>query len=136
MKTGISIYVNGSVEAVELYQNVFGLELGYHVKNPDGTFYHSELCRDGKEIFSVIESAGNHTEHTVQIGVELDSEDEVKRAFELLKEGGSVDIPLGPLPWTPCAASVFDRFGVWWYISAGSHYPAKDYDFFADSNQT
>lgn len=123
------VYVKKSDEAVELYKKAFGLELGYHVKNPDGTYFHSELCKDGKEIFDVIESKQEQTTNNiVQLGMELESEDAVKKAYELLCEGGKVETPIGPLPWTPCAASVVDRFGVWWYISASSHYPPEDYD--------
>ena len=129
MRIGTGLYVKNSVEAVALYREAFGLELGYHVLNPDGSYFHSELNRDGKEIFSVIEAQrGKAAEHTVQVSVILDSEDEVQKAFALLCEGGVVESPIGPLPWSPCAATVVDRFGVWWYISAPQHYPAADYD--------
>lgn len=56
MKIGVGVYVKDSPAAVALYQEAFGLELGYHVKNPDGTFYHSELWRDGVEVIDVVEA--------------------------------------------------------------------------------
>ena len=37
---GVGIYVEDSPGAVELYCKAFGLELGYHVKNRDGTYYN------------------------------------------------------------------------------------------------
>lgn len=129
---GYGIYVKGSDKAVEFYQKVFRLELGYNVKNPDGTYYHSELCMDGKPMMSVVESKSTGEEKLVQLGVEFDSEEEVKTAYELLIEDGKILTPLGPLPWTPCAAEVVDKFGVWWYISACSHRPPDDYDFFTE----
>lgn len=129
MRIGTGIYVKDSVAAVELYRKAFGLELGYHVLNADGTYFHSELNRDGQEIFSVVEAAEDKpANHTVQISVILDSEAEVHKAYELLREGGVVETPIGPMPWSPCAAVVLDRFGVWWYITAPQHYPAPDYD--------
>lgn len=129
MKIGTGIYVKNSVEAVELYKEVFGLELGYHVKNPDGTYFHSELYKDGQEILSVVESSNNYMEENiVQLGVTFDSEAAVEKAYALLSEGGTIKTPLGPLPWSPCAADVIDRFGVWWYITAPQHYPPDDYD--------
>ncbi len=129
MKIGTGIYVKNSVEAVELYKEVFGLELGYHVKNPDGTYFHSELYKDGQEILSVVESSNNYMEENiVQLGVTFDSEAAVEKAYDLLSEGGTIKTPLGPLPWSPCAADVIDRFGVWWYITAPQHYPPDDYD--------
>lgn len=129
MEIGTGLYVKNSVEAVELYKEVFGLELGYHVKNPDGTYFHSELYKNGREVLAVVESSNNHTEeHAVQLGVTFDSEDEVQKAYDLLKEDGIIETPIGPLPWSPCAASVIDRFGVWWYITAPQHHPPDDYN--------
>ena len=129
MRMGTGLYVKNSVKAVALYQRAFGLTLGYHVLNEDGSYFHSELYRDGVEMFSVIETGEDRAEdRIVQVSALLDSEAEVRAAYELLCEGGRVDIPIGPLPWSPCAASVTDRFGVWWYISAPQHHPAEDYD--------
>lgn len=129
MKIGTGLYVKNSVEAVELYKEVFGLELGYHVKNPDGTYFHSELYKDGQEFLSVVESAKEpEKDSAVQLCVSFDNEAEVEKAYVLLCEGGKIKTPLGPLPWSPCAADVIDRFGVWWYITAPQHYPSDDYD--------
>lgn len=129
MRTGIGIYVKNSAAAVELYQKAFDLELGYHVKNPDGSFYHSELCRDGIELFDVIESPETTLKNNiVQVSMIMDDEAGVQKAFDLLSVGGTVQLPVGPLPWSPCAASLKDRFGVWWYISAPQHYPDESFD--------
>jgi PhnB protein len=133
MGLGIGVYVRNSVEAVELYQQVFGLELGYHVKNPDGSFYHSELLKNGEGFLSVVEaSRDNANESLVQLGYEFDSAEEVQTAYNLLREGGTIDMPIGELPWSPCAASVIDRFGIWWYLSSASHRPPEDYDYWND----
>ncbi len=129
MKIGTGLYVKNSMEAVKLYKEVFGLELGYHVKNPDGTYFHSELYKDGQEILSVVEASGDYiTENIVQLSVSFENESAVEKAYFLLSEGGTIKTPLGPLPWSPCAADVIDRFGVWWYITAPQHYPPDDYD--------
>lgn len=129
MRTGIGIYVKNSKEAVKLYMEAFGLELGYHVLNPDGSYFHSELIRNGQELFSVVESpVERHDDSTVQVGVILDSEADVHKAYSLLSEGGKIETPIGPLPWSPCAATLKDRFGVWWYITAPQHHPADDFD--------
>lgn len=130
MGFSIGVYVKKSAEAVELYQQVFGLELGYHVKNPDGSFYHSELLKNGECFLSVVEASRDNLDKSlVQIGYEFDSAEKVKHAYDLLKEDGTIDIPIGELPWSPCAASVVDRFGIWWYLSSASHRPPEDYDY-------
>ncbi len=129
MKLGIGLYVKNSVEAVELYKEAFGMELGYHVKNPDGTFFHAELYKNGQEILSVVESSSdNKQEHIVQLGIIFDSEAEVQKAYTLLSDGGTIKTPIGPMPWSPCAAEVIDKFGVLWYITAPQHRPPDDYD--------
>jgi len=129
VKIGIGLYVKNSVEAVELYQKTFGLELGYHVKNPDGTYFHSELYQDGEEILSVVESPHDAIgEQSAQLGVTFANETEVRKAFALLSEGGIIKTLPGPLPWSPCAADLIDKFGVWWYITAPQHHPPDDYD--------
>lgn len=129
MKAGIGLYVKNSAEAVELYKEAFGLELGYHVKNADGSYYHSELYRDGEEVLSVVESKdSDHFDNVVQVGIILDNEAEVRKAFGLLSDGGTVQMPVAELPWSPCAAVLRDRFGVWWYISVLQHRPDESFD--------
>jgi PhnB protein len=129
MKIGYGLHVKNSSEVVEFYMKVFGLELGYHVKNPDGSYFHSELYQDGQEMLNVIESQGaGGKENVVQLGVTLADEVTVQKAFALLCEGGAIKTPIGPLPWSPCGAEVVDRFGVWWFITAPMHQPPDDYD--------
>ena len=124
-----AFYVKNSVEAAALYQEAFGLTLGYHVLNPDGTYYHSELYWNDQELFSVIEAGeGQSAAHAVQINMILDDEAAVRKAFALLSAGGVVETPVGPLPWSPCAATVVDRFGIWWYLTVPQHQPGDDFD--------
>ncbi|NMA85528.1 MAG: hypothetical protein GX962_16885 [Epulopiscium sp.] len=54
--SGVGLYVMNSREAVEMYQSAFNLKLGYHVLNKDGSYFHSELCKEREEVFSVVES--------------------------------------------------------------------------------
>jgi len=124
VQIGHTIYVLNSAHAVSLYQEAFGLELGYHVKNADGSFFHSELCEKGREILSVVQTQEEHpTNNLVCLGMTLKNEQAVRRAFFLLSQDGDVKRPLGSLPWSPCCAEVIDRFGVWWYITAPQHRP-------------
>ncbi len=68
---GVGISVKDSPAPVELYKAAFGLELGYHVKNQDGTYYHSELLRDGQPFCSVVEAGEpRHTEgNPIELGL-------------------------------------------------------------------
>ncbi len=99
MRIGTGLYVHNSVEAAALYRKAFGLELGYHVLNPDGSYFHSELYKDGKEFLSVVEAPeGRGKDSIVQLGIDFDSEDEMQRVFALLCEGGTVRMPPGRCP--------------------------------------
>ncbi|GIO43857.1 VOC family protein [Paenibacillus apis] len=129
MKLGATLYIKNTVEAVAFYTEAFGLTLGYHEKFPDGTFMHAALLRDGQEIFAVSESHNDAfvdvmlasslkaSRPTMSYGINFDSEDEVKRVYEMLKKDGTVLLPLGPLPWSSCCADVVDKYGVYWYIA-------------------
>lgn len=128
MRTAVSIYIENSKEAVQLYLKAFGLELGYHVLNDDGSYYHSELYKEGKEMLSVIEAKGGKREHTTQISMIMDSKEEVRHAFESLREGSTVKLEPTELPWSPLGAVLTDRFGVWWYITAPQYQPDDSFD--------
>ncbi len=125
---GVGLYVKNSVEAVAFYTKTFGFTLGYHVKNEDGSYYHSELCKGDQPMLSVVEGEGGR-EHIVQLGIEFDNPEEVQRVYDAFcADGATVDMPICELPWSPCAASVVDKFGIWWYFSSLSHRPADDFD--------
>lgn len=125
---GIGIYIKDSMEAVKLYTAAFGLELGYHVLNPDGRgYYHSELTKDGRAAFSVVEAPEKAAGNPIELGFTFDTRERLERAFALLKEGGRVTLEISQLPWSPCAAQVTDRFGVNWYLTLPQHRPPEDF---------
>lgn len=126
---GIGIYVKNSPKAIALYQAAFGLELGYHVLNNDGTYFHSELLRHGEPFCSVVEAKQDTyaDNHPIELGVNFDTRNELERAFSLLSDGGRVNMEIGELPWSPCAAIVIDRFGVKWFLTMPQHKPADSW---------
>lgn len=126
---GVGIYVKNSPKAVALYQAAFDLTLGYHVLNKNGTYFHSELHRNGKTFCSVVEAAQDTyaDNHPIELGVDFDTRDELERAFSLLSDGGRIDMEIGELPWSPCAAIVIDQFGVRWFLTMPQHKPSEDW---------
>lgn len=107
------------------------MTLGYNVKNPDGSYLHAELLKDGNSIFAVGESADEEIREimlstkcpTMCYGINFDSDEEMSFAYSMLSDGGHVLRPMGPLPWTPLSADVVDKFGVYWYIYVSQHRP-------------
>lgn len=128
MRTGMTLYINNTLEAVNFYQEAFGLSLGYNEKFPDGTYMHAELQKNGMNVFAVSESknkalvsalhefAKSGVPPTTSIGLKFDTEDEIELAYHMLIAEGVVCRTLGPLPWSVCSADVLDKYGVYWYI--------------------
>ena len=134
MSLGIGIYAKNSKEAVELYCNVFGLELGYHVLNKDGNYFHSELLKDGAPLIAVAEANEANLpngmnlsyDNPVELGYTVMSEDEFYRIYSSLKEAGKVITDVCSFPWSPLATVIMDQFGVRWYITLPQHRPALE----------
>lgn len=126
---GIGIYVKNSPKAIELYKAAFGLELGYHVLNNDGTYFHSELMKNGEAFCSVVEAKQDtYTDrHPIELGVTFCTRNELETAFTILSNGGEIELDICELPWSPCAAIVIDCFGVKWFLSEPQHKPAEDW---------
>lgn len=52
-----------------------------------------------------------------RVCVESRDEAEVRRLFDALRQGGSVQMPLAPTFWSPLFGMCTDSFGVGWMIS-------------------
>lgn len=120
MNIGIGVYAKKSREAVELYCDAFGLELGYHVLNEDGNYFHSELLKDGEPFLAVAEANDKDLPNgmdlsyvnPVELGYTVESRDEFERVFQMLRQDGRVVLDPCELPWSPLATIVMDKFGV------------------------
>ncbi len=60
----------------------------------------------------------NHT--GFRISLALDSEADVRRAFDALSVGGSVQMPLGQTFWSPLFGMLTDKFGIGWMIAVNA----------------
>ena len=119
-------------EAIELYKKAFGATdeyVDYYRNAPDDSGLPNKGPMADKIMHSGMTIAGTHFNMSDEIelvengnryafNVFLDSDDKVKAAFEILKEGGNVVVNLGPQFFSPMYASVLDRFGVHWQLIA------------------
>lgn len=123
MKIGPQAYVRGSIEAAEVYCKAFGAEISFQIKDDRGVYAHCELSVDGHRILALSE-APEECDTGIKSGwqtmafnaFELGSEEAVRRAYDVLSEGGTVIHLLGPCPWNECCADVIDKFGVFWWL--------------------
>ncbi len=130
MEFGATLYVRNSELAAKTYCEAFGMRIGYNVRREDGTYLHAELEKDGCG-FAVSESRDAEAARAVldarqpvtSLGLSLESDEALRRAYRVLSEGGRVLRELGPLPWSPLSADLVDRFGVCWYLYVSQHRP-------------
>ncbi len=130
MEFGATLYVRNSELAAKTYCEAFGMTVGYHALRDDGTYLHAELEKDGCG-FAVSESGDAEAARAVlearqpvtSLGLSLESDEALRRAYRVLSEGGRVLRELGPLPWSPLSADLVDRFGVCWYLYVSQHRP-------------
>jgi len=114
----MQVYVKGSVEAVKAYLEAFEAELFCAYADEKGDYMHSEINAHG-QILAVSELkrdvvAGNTMQFCFHFGPGCEAN--VHRAYEVLKEGAMVDVPLGPCDYSPCMFALTDRFGVSWCV--------------------
>jgi len=121
LRSMMQVYINGSSEAVKLYQSAFDANLVSEYKNDDGSYLHAELNVYG-QILALSESeedekiSGNTMQFCLHFG---ESEKEkVEKAYEILKEGAQILFPLGPSFYSSCMADFIDKFGVRWCLFA------------------
>jgi uncharacterized glyoxalase superfamily protein PhnB len=131
MTLGATLYLKNSVEAVSFYCDAFNMTIGYNAKHDNGSYLHAELEKNGNSIFAVSESNDEGIrkamlaadQPTMSLGINLDNDEELKRAYGIIIIGGRILRPVGSLPWSPCSADVVDKYGVCWYIYVSQHKP-------------
>lgn len=124
---------NGNcAEAVELYKKALGgesqvLRFGDAPPNPQfpvpdsakNLVLHAELRKDGHTIrFSdTFPGTPYSTGNNITLSLECDSQEEVSKVFEVLAEGGKIEMELQKTFFSPLYGKLTDRFGVIWQIS-------------------
>jgi len=117
-RTLMQIYVKGSIEAVNFYQNAFDAKLGFNGKNPEGEYMHAELDVYG-QIIAVSEDCNKNIGDNMQFCLHFDKneKDKVTKAYEILKDGAKrIDGLLGSCEFSPYMFSLIDKFNIYWCI--------------------
>lgn len=114
----MQMYIKGSVEAVGLYIRAFNAKLGGEYRNDDGSYMHAELNAFG-QILTVSEAtddiaSGNNMQFCFHF--EKTEVENVKKAYEILKDGAKIVYPLGPCSYSPYMFSLIDKFGTNWCL--------------------
>ncbi len=127
-------FTNTSREAMSRYQEIFGGQLDIMsfadlpagenppFEAPDDFVIHAALMfGDGDLLMASDDPTGDGAGvKGAAINVTLTDQDEARRIFDALADGGDVQMPLGETFWSPLFGSCVDRFGVSWMVNVAS----------------
>lgn len=126
-------------QAVEFYGQVFGSEaqimsFGDAPPNPEfplpeeakNLVMHAELMISGSRVMFSDSFPGRPfvKGNNIELTVVSTDMDEVKSVFNMLKEGGKVEMELQETFWSKCYGKLTDKFGIEWQVShddGGAH---------------
>ncbi|WP_342600317.1 VOC family protein [Psychrobacillus sp. FSL H8-0483] len=137
MAVDVYLNFNGNCrEAAEFYAEVFKTEkpqimtFGEAPQSPDYTLpeeakdlvMHTRLNLSGSNVMfsDVFPGSPFILGNNISLAIVTKNEDEVRSAFEALKEGGKVVMELQETFWSKCYGSVKDKFGIEWQLSLES----------------
>lgn len=121
----LQIYVKGSEDAYEFYKTAFNATDGYRDLDENGVVIHQELNICGQaiavgEAHDTTRAGGKSriTGNTMQFCFQFGEgqEESVLRAYETLKEGGTIITPLYEMFFSTCGVELIDKYGVWWCL--------------------
>ena len=119
----MQVFVKGSKEALELYQKAFNAEVLCTYEDGNGGYMHAELNACG-QVIAVSEinedvKSGNTMMFCFEMGDGngKSNEEQVRHAYEVLKEGAIACSPLtDSCGYSPLQFVCTDKFGVTWCI--------------------
>lgn len=134
MAVDIYLTFNGNCrEAVEFYAKVFNagepqiMTFGDGPQNPEyplpeeakDLVMHARLTLSGSNVMFSDNFPGNPftAGNNITLAVVSRDIDEVRSAYEGLKEGGTVELELQETFWSKCYGKVTDKFGIGWQLS-------------------
>jgi PhnB protein len=138
MQMNVHLNFHGNcAEAFEFYKKTFGADNAFAIKYGDAPagspvppgwndkIMHTSIpLGDGLLMGCDAPQERSTPIGGFQISLQLKDESEVKRIYEALKEGGSVQMLMAPTFWSPMFGMCTDKFGVAWMI--GMPGPAQE----------
>lgn len=137
MRMSVHLNFNGNCQqAFDFYQQVFHAKSAFSMKYADAphdmpvdpgwkdkVMHTSIQLGDGQLMGCDAPPGRSKPLGGFQVSVENKDEAEVKRIFDALKEGGSVEMPMSPTFWSPMFGMCTDKFGVAWMVSVPGEPP-------------
>jgi PhnB protein len=118
-RTMFQLYLQGCDEAIELYIKAFGATVGaIHRDSASNKIMHAEIRAFGQCIAFMERDTESIAGNTMQFCFHFGNGNEeiVKKAYEVLKDGARIELPIGSCEWSPCIFGLIDKFGVNWLL--------------------
>lgn len=118
-------------EALDFYQTTLGAQIEMVILFKDSPepvpagilapgfehkIMHSSFVIRGTRIMASDGAHENVTFSGFSLSLSVATETEANRVFGLLREGGSIQMPLCKTFWSPCFGMLTDKFGVSWMV--------------------
>jgi PhnB protein len=124
------LFFQSSREPMSRYQEVLGgqLEVMTLAEVPEGHeppfeapadfVVHASLTFGDGDVLMASDDPGSDGAGVkgAAVAVSLADQDEARRVFDGLAEGGTVQMPMAETFWSPLFGSCVDRFGVTWFV--------------------
>jgi len=106
-------------EIIALYEKAFDLKIDWQGKDEaTGLIYHTE-ARIGEQRIRLSDGGvekGNIQADSLFLAIVLDTVAEVERAFDILKEGGTIVQEPHKADFATCMSELKDKFGFRWFL--------------------
>ena len=120
------LYLNGRCEeAISLYVKAFGAELKVFVPQPENApekgVIHSEIYIHGQRVMlnDVSGKIDKKQRGTLALVVIFETTEELKKSYEIMKEGSHILSPMQSTGYSPCVVEFWDKFGIHWGFMVG-----------------
>ena len=123
MRAKFMAYIDGTMEALDFYCKAFNGTTQNVFKNADDDVYyaHAEIVIGEQAILGISEKTHYDMEFTsgnsMQFWLLFDDEQQLKSAFDVLKEDAEVRCPPSPGGWCAVLADLTDKYGIDWLMS-------------------
>jgi PhnB protein len=121
------IFIENCKEVIEYYRDVFGGEIknvqlsdGIEMfKGHEGKYIHAELHinEDSVIYFADVFNNDLNRGNNIQLVLELESESEINKVYEVLSKDGQVKMELQDTFWNSKYAVVTDKYGITWELN-------------------
>jgi len=116
--TKLQLYLKNCDQAIELYQKAFDATVDAVYRDESNLIAHAEINVFGQCVAFMEQESDCIIGNTMQFCFYFNKGDEeiIKKAYDVLKDGAKVELPLGSCEWSSLIFCLVDKFGVNWLL--------------------